>query len=98
MVKENIAKEKLRIMDTIKENAGVVLSVGGFTWLIFQFLIIPMVRLQDAVTNILDNHLATIQIELTEAKTQRDLQGKQLTALSEQIVRLQTLMETKTSQ
>jgi len=95
MVKENIAKEKLRIIDTIKENTGLVLSVGGFIWLIFQFLIIPMVRLQDAVTNILDNHLATIQIELTEAKTERDIQGKQLTALSEQIVRLETLIQTQ---
>ena len=94
-MKEPLAQEKLRIIDTIKENAGLVLSVGGFIYLLFQFLVIPMVRLQDAVTNILDNHLATIQVELTEAKTERDLQGKQLTALSEQIVRLQTLMEAK---
>ena len=92
-MKENIAKEKLRVTEIIRENAGLVLSIGGFVYLLFQFLIIPMIRLQDSVTNILDNHLATIQIELTEAKTERDMQGKQLTALSEQIVRLQTLIE-----
>jgi hypothetical protein len=97
-MKEVIAEEKLRIIDVIKENAGMVISIGGFIFLIFQFLILPMYKLQLQVQNILDNHLATIQLELTEAKTERDLQGKQLTALSEQIVRLSTLMETKTSQ
>lgn len=94
-MKEPLAQEKLRIIDTIRENAGLVLGVGGFVWLIFQFLIIPMVRVQDAITNILDNHLATIQTELTEAKAERDLQGNQLRVLSEQIVRLQTLIESK---
>ena len=92
-MKQTQAAEKLRIIDTIRENAGVVISIGGFVWLIFQFLIIPVYKLQYDVGNILDNHLATIQTELTAAKTERDAQGKQLTALSEQIIRLQTLME-----
>ena len=94
-MQENKAEEKFRIIDTIKENVGMVISIGGFMWLIFQFVIIPMNRLQYQIENILDNHLATIQTELTEAKIERDLQGKQLTTLSEQIIRLQTLMETK---
>lgn len=94
-MKENIAKEKLRMIDIIRENAGMVVSIGGFVYLMFQFIILPIYQLQFKVNNILDNHLATIQTELTEAKTERDIQGKQLTALSEQLVRLQTLMEKK---
>lgn len=94
-MKENIAKEKLRMIDIIRENAGMVVSIGGFVYLMFQFIILPIYQLQFKVSNILDNHLATIQTELTEAKTERDIQGKQLTALSEQLVRLQTLMEKK---
>lgn len=94
-MKENIAKEKLRMIDIIRENAGMVVSIGGFVYLMFQFIILPIYQLQFKVNNILDNHLATIQTELTEAKTERDIQGKQLTALSEQLVRLETLMEKK---
>lgn len=92
---ENRAEEKLRIVETLKENAGMILSIGGFMWMIFQFVIIPMNKMQYQINNVLDNHLATIQTELTEAKIERDFQGKQLTTLSEQIVRLQTLMELK---
>ena len=95
MTKNSNASEKLRVIDTIKENAGAVISIGGFCWIIFQFLIIPVYRLQYQMDNILDNHLATIQTELTEAKIERDLQGKQLNNLSEQIVRLQVLIEKK---
>ena len=95
MVKQNNASEKLRILDTIRENAGAVISIGGFVWLIFQFLIIPIYKVQYDVANILDNHLATIQTELTEAKTERELQGMQLAVLSEQIVRLTVLLENK---
>jgi hypothetical protein len=94
-MKESQAREKLRIMDTIKENAGAVISIGGFVWLVFQFLVIPVYKLQFQMQNILDNHLATIQTELTTATAEREEQGKQLTALSEQIVRLQVLIEGK---
>lgn len=94
-MQEHEAKEKLTIIATLKENIGVVISIGGFIYLIFQFLIMPVAKLQYQVGNILDNHLATIQTELTEAKTERDIQGKQLNALSEQIVKLQTIMESK---
>lgn len=92
---ENKAEEKLTIIETLKENIGVVISIGGFVYLIFQFLIMPVAKLQYQVGNILDNHLATIQTELIEAKTERDMQGKQLNALSEQIVRLSTQIENK---
>ena len=92
-MKEQIAREKLTIIDTIKENASMVLSIGGFVYLIFQFVIMPVAKLQYQVGNILDNHLATIQTELTAAKAERDAQGKQLTALSEQIIRLTTKLD-----
>lgn len=91
----NQAAEKLRVIDTIKENAGLVLSIGGFVWLVFQFLILPIQQLKYQVGNILENHLATIQTELTTATAERSEQGRQLTALSEQIVRLQVLLEKK---
>ena len=94
-MKESLAQEKFRMLDTIKENAGAVISIGGFVYLMFQFLILPIYQLQFQVDNILDNHLATIQTELTEAKAQREAQGKQLTALSEQIIRLATQLENK---
>ena len=94
-MQEDLPAEKLRVIDIIKENAGLVVSIGGFMWLIFQFVIIPIYGLQFKVNNILDNHLATIQTELTEAKSEREAQGKQLTALSEQIIRLQVEVEKK---
>ena len=90
---QNKAAEKLRIVDVIKENTGLVLSIGGFIWLVFQFLILPMQEMRFQINNILDNHLATIQTELTSAKSERDKQGKQLITLSEQIIRLQILIE-----
>jgi hypothetical protein len=92
-MKENKAEEKLRVMDIIRENTGLVISIGGFVYIIFQFVILPIYKLQYQVTNILDNHLATIQTEMTVASAEREEQGKQLTALSEQIIRLQTLLE-----
>ena len=93
MVKENIAKEKLRIIDTLKENAALVISVGGFVWLIFQFVIIPLNQLQYQVGDILNNHIKTIQDNLIIATAEREAESKQIAALSEQIVRLQTLIE-----
>jgi len=94
-MKENIAREKLRVIDTIKENAALVVSVGGFVFLIFQFVIMPVAKLQYDIANILDNHLATIQTELTEAKTERKIQGDLLVQLSEQIIKLQVELEEK---
>lgn len=94
-MKENLPAEKLRIFDAIKENAGLVLSIGGFVWLVFQFVIMPVAKLQYDVGNILDNHLATIQTELTEAKAERKAQGLLINELASQIIKLQTLIEDK---
>jgi hypothetical protein len=94
-MKENKAEEKLRVVDIIKENTGLVISIGGFIWLMFQFVILPIYKLQYDVANILGNHLATIQTQLTEAKSEREAQGKLLISLSEQIIRLQILIEKK---
>ena len=94
-MKETEAREKLNIIGVMKENTGMVISIGGFVYLLFQFVVMPIAKLEYKVSNILDNHLATIQTELTEAKTERDMQGKQLTALSEQLVRLSTQLESK---
>jgi hypothetical protein len=92
---ENKAEEKLRILDVIRENAGLVISIGGFVYLMFQFIIMPIYELQFKVSNILENHIKTIQDNLIVATSERDAQGKQLTALSEQIIRLTTIVENK---
>lgn len=92
-MKENVAKEKLRIIDTLKENTSLVITIVGAVWVVFQFVIIPIQQMKFQVDNILDNHLKTIQDQMTIATTERTEQGKQLQALSEQIVRLSTLLE-----
>jgi hypothetical protein len=92
-MKENTAKEKLRVIDIIRENAALIVSVGGFVWLIFQFLIIPVKEMQFQMNDVLNNHLKTIQDNLIIATAEREAQGKQLNALSEQIARLTVLIE-----
>ena len=94
-MKEQQAEEKLRIIDTIKENAGLVITIGGFVWLMFSFIIIPIYKVQYDVANILDNHLATIQTELTEAKAERKAQGVVLENLTANVIRLQATLENK---
>ena len=88
------AEEKLRILDTIRENAGMVITIGGFIWLIFSFIIIPLYKVQYDIANILDNHLATIQSELTTATAERKTQTEQLNSLSAQVIKLTTILET----
>jgi hypothetical protein len=92
-MKENVAKEKLRVIDIIKENAALIVSVGGFIWLIFQFLIIPVKQMQFQMDDVLNNHLKTIQDQMVVATEERKAQGEQLNALSEQITRLTVLIE-----
>ena len=94
-MKERVAEEKLRVIDIIKENAGAVISIGGFVYLIFQFLIMPVYKLQFQVANILDNHLATIQTELTVATAERKAQTEQLNVLQAQVIKLTTILEQK---
>ena len=94
-MRENKAAEKLRIIDVIKENAALVLSVGGFVWVIFQFLIIPINALTYQVGDILNNHLKTIQDEQIVATQERKEESERIKDLSEQIVRLTTILENK---
>jgi hypothetical protein len=94
-MKENVAKEKLRVIDIIRENAALIVSVGGFVWLIFQFLIIPVREMQFQMSDVLNNHIKTIQDQMVIATAEREMQSKQLALLSEQIVRLTTLIENK---
>ena len=94
-MRENLAKEKLRVTDIIKENAGMVITIGGFIFLMFQFVLLPIQETKFKIDNILDNHLSTIQQEMTEAKSERHAQTTQLNALSEQLIRLSTQLEKK---
>jgi hypothetical protein len=92
-VKENIAKEKLRVMDIIKENASLVITIGGFCWIVIQFVILPIREMQFQMNDVLNNHLKTIQDEMIIATEERKQQSASLQNLSEQIVRLQTIIE-----
>ena len=92
-MKENIAEEKLRIIDILKENTSLVITIVGITWILFQFVIIPIQEMKFQVDNILDNHIKTIQDEMTVATTERKAQTQQMQQLSEQIVRLTTLLD-----
>lgn len=88
-MKENKAEEKLRIVNAIRENATSVLAIGGFVWLLYSFIIIPIKTLEFATSDIINNHLKTIQDEQMVATTERSAQTAQLNALSESIIRLQ---------
>ena len=92
-MKENIAEEKLRIIDILKENTSLVITIVGITWILFQFVIIPIQEMKFQVDNILDNHIKTIQDEMIIATAERKAQTQQMQQLSEQIVRLTTLLD-----
>ena len=90
---ENKASEKLRIDKVIKENATAVLSIGGFVWLIYSMVIMPIQQLKYDVGNIINNHLETIQNEQTIATAERKAQSEQLNNLTNELVRLSTILE-----
>jgi hypothetical protein len=92
-MKEQVAKEKLRIIDVIKENAGMVITIGGIIWAIYSLVILPIKQLEYQVGDIINNHLKTIQDEYIVASQERKEQGEMIRELNNQIVRLQTLIE-----
>lgn len=94
-MKENKAEEKLRVIDIIKENATMVLTIGGFMWIIYSFIILPITQLQYQVGNIINNHLKTIQDEQVSASQERKVQGIIINTLNENIVRLQEQLKIK---
>ena len=71
-MKEIQAEEKLRVVDIIKENAVSFITIGGLVWVLFSYVILPIQKMQFQISNILDNHLATIETEIIEAKTERE--------------------------
>jgi hypothetical protein len=90
---EQIAKEKLRIVDVVKENAGMVITIVGLVWVLIQLIVLPIKALEYSTSDIINNHLKTIQDEQVIATEERKNQSEKLTELSNQIVRLQTLIE-----
>ena len=92
MVEEQ-AEEKLRIIDVIKENAAMILSLGGFLWLLFSYIVSPIQSLQYQVGDILNNHMKTLQDNMVTQTTVAEEQAKQIRALSEAVVRLTVEIE-----
>ena len=86
------AEEKLRVMDIIRENAALVLSIGGFVYIIFQFVIIPINNLQYQVGDILNNHLKTIQDALVSEAALREQETEKMDEMAKEIVKLETLL------
>lgn len=87
------AKEKLRIIDVIKENAALAVTIGGFIWVLISMVILPIKQLEYQVGDIINNHLKTIQDEYTVASQERKEQGEMIKELTAQVIRLQTLLE-----
>lgn len=94
-MKEQIAKEKLRIIDVIKENAGMVITIGGIIWAIYSLIILPIKQLEYQTGDIINNHLKTIQDEQIQASAERKEQGVKILELNNQIIKLQTLIESQ---
>lgn len=90
---QNKAEEKLRIIDTIKENASMIIIIVGVIWAIVQTIIIPLKSLEFGQNDILNNHLKTIQDEMIVATQERKVQGEKIDALNSQLVRLETILE-----
>jgi hypothetical protein len=92
-MRENLSSEKLRVLDYIKENAMTVVTIGGFLWLIYTTVIIPISQLQFQTNDVLNNHLKTIQDEQVRATTEREGQTKRLQEINDRLIRLETTLE-----
>lgn len=90
---ENKALEKFRIQNVLKENATSVLAIGGFIWLIYSMVILPIKELEYNVGDIIGNHLKTIQDEQIIATAERKAQSDKLDNLSGDIIKLTTILE-----
>ena len=89
IIKENLAEEKLRVIDIIRDNAALTLTVAGFVWVIYSMVILPIKTLEFQVGNILNNHIKTIQDEQVTASAERKAQSLILQQINESIIRLQ---------
>lgn len=91
-VKENIAEEKLRVIDIIKENATTLIFITGIVWSIVSFVVLPIKQLEFSVSTILNNHLKTIQDEQIRATIERKEQKEISIEIQKELVKLQTII------
>mgnify|MGYP001446284362 CR=1 FL=1 len=87
------AAEKLRVIDILKENATMVLAIGGFMYMIFSYVILPIKNLDYQVNDIIGNHLKTIEDEQIIATEERRQQGDALEANNIRLTRIEVLLE-----
>jgi len=92
---ENKAAEKLRIIDTIKENAAMCIAIGGFVWLLYSMVIMPIQALEYQVGDIIGNHLKTIQDEQVTATAERKAQSILITNTNDRLIKIETLLDEK---
>jgi hypothetical protein len=91
-MKENKAEEKLRIIDVIKENSAAVIAIGGFIWIVYSAIVLPIKALEYQVGDIIGNHLKTIQDEQVTATAERKAQTEMLMDISSKLIRLETIV------
>ena len=92
-IKENIAEEKLRVLDIIKDNAMTFIFITSIVWSMVSFVIIPIKQLEYSVDAILNNHLKTIQDEQVRATVERKEQKELMIDIQKELVKLQTILE-----
>ena len=90
---ENKAEEKLRVITIIKENSAMFIAIGGFIWIIYSMVIMPIKALEFQVSDIIGNHLKTIQDEQVEATAERKAQMVILNDTSARLIKIETLLE-----
>jgi hypothetical protein len=89
----NNSSEKLRVIDILKENSTMVIAIGGFVWVIYSTIIIPIKTLEYQTGDIIGNHLKTIQDEQVTATAERKSQTDKLDKLSSDLIRLTVILE-----
>lgn len=88
----NQASEKLRVIDILKENSTMVVAIGGFVWIIYSTIIIPIEHLKYQTGDIINNHLKTIQDEQITATAERKEQTAKMDKISGELIRLTTIL------
>ena len=92
-MRENKAAEKLSVLVILKENAAMIIAIGGFIWVIYSSVILPIKNLEYQVGDILNNHLKTIQNEQVKATAERAAEADQINKANEKLVKLETILE-----
>ena len=87
------AAEKLRVLDILKEYGAGILAIGSFMFMIFSYVILPIKNLDYQVTDIIGNHLKTIEDEQITATEERRQQTDKLELNNVRLTKIEVLLE-----